>query len=137
MHCENIQGWDDFELTPTGYFYKNALPENPGSPFISANNIQILEFIDILNDRVDACPDIYSFNFCSYSGTCFFPRRIDNPGQLNTPQALVKNLQQYLHIENEGIISLSQMVMDSNFILVLKRLRKHIPLLQIVDIIDI
>lgn len=100
--AKNIQGWDDFELTPTGYFYKNALPENPGSPFISANNIQILEFIDILNDRVDACPDIYSFNFCSYSGTCFFPRRIDNPGQLNTPQALVRNLQQYLHIEKRG-----------------------------------
>ena len=100
--AKNIQGWDDFELTPTGYFYKNALPENPGSPFISANNIQILEFIDILNDRVDACPDIYSFNFCSYSGTCFLPRRIDNPGQLNTPQALVRNLQQYLHIEKRG-----------------------------------
>ena len=67
----------------------------------------------------------------------FFPRRIDNPGQLNTPQALVRNLQQYLHIEKRGN---NIVVTDGNgfkFYLVLKRLRKHIPLLQIVDIIDI
>jgi len=108
---KNVQGWDDFEQNPKGYFYQDVLPENPGSSFVSASNAQFLKFIDILNDRVDACPDIYSFSFCTYSGTCFFPYEVDNPGGHDTPQALIRNPQQYLHIKKlkNGIV-----VIDGN-----------------------
>lgn len=99
---KNIQGYDDFEHNPTGYFYAPSLPANPGSASISSSDNRFLSFLDALNGNIDTSPDIYSFFFGNHTGSCYFPKASVNSGGSNSPEAVIRTPTEYLRITRSG-----------------------------------
>lgn len=109
---KNTQGWDDFELNPTGYYYYYNLPPRYQG-YISETHPDYWKYgySDLVNNRKDSEPDIFSFNFANISGSCFFPRSGENLGTTNVPKAVVRKSEQYLDI-NYDLIKNSWTIID-------------------------
>ena len=70
---KQVRGFDDFELSPKGYYWNTNLPiptEDNGYDYQNGSVSECKDY-SIYSQR-DGEPDLFHFNFGNYSGTMFF-----------------------------------------------------------------
>lgn len=92
----SVQGWDDFATSPVGYFWDTTPPSFTENNDISqiTSSEEYEKYREIQRNKVDSEPDIFYFNFGSYSGK-FFVQRSSESGS-NRPKATVQTPNCYL-----------------------------------------
>jgi YD repeat-containing protein len=89
--------------TPQGYYWDNKAPYgDENNNYINDPNIESVNNIDNLKrylSEKDSQPDIFSFNFGTYSGSCFFERNGVNGNTPEQAKPIIVNKKDYLDIK--------------------------------------
>ena len=98
---KEIRSWDDFQKSPTGYYFDTELPaptsNNDWDTTLSPDILA--RFKGYAGGSYDAEPDLFHFNFASFSGSCFFKKMNANGNTENSAKAIIRNGKENLKIQ--------------------------------------
>jgi hypothetical protein len=95
---KEIRGWDDFAAFPKGYFFDMDFPQagTNNNVDMSTGSEDKWKYDLYLANASDPEPDLFHFNFGSFSGSMFIKRQ-STPGQSATdPKAVIQKETAYL-----------------------------------------
>jgi YD repeat-containing protein len=98
---KEVRGWDDFRQGPVGYYFDQAfpIPDANNDPNPSTAWDDIWKFEMYTKNQSDPEPDLFHFNFGSFSGSLFFNKRIwDSRNTFTTAKAIVQKETAYLDV---------------------------------------
>lgn len=97
---KEVNGWDDFSNSPTGYYYNfnNTLPST--NNFINTDSDifpqELYTYEQHMKNQWEREPDMFHFNFAGFSGTMFFDLCGRGENTYSIAKAMILNEKEYL-----------------------------------------
>lgn len=98
---KEVRGWDDFQTAPMGYYFDTdmPMPDSNNDKDMSLPKNTISQYTLYAGNILDSEPDLFHFNFGSFSGTCFFRKIGANGNSKISANAVIRNGKDFLKIQ--------------------------------------
>jgi hypothetical protein len=97
---KEVRGWDDFQTIPLGYYFDTTFPQADANNNVdpSTANEDHWKYKMYTDNQSDPEPDLFHFNFASFSGTLFFNKYTASGNSFSTAKTIIRKESDYLDV---------------------------------------